>query len=234
MKEIIKDISILWNYLCLNTKPKRSECIIGLGNILTLVPKKCAELYKQGLGDYIIFSGNCGKGTEGIITKTEAEMFRNIAIEEGVPTDKIFIEPNATNTYENYKYSKKLLIDNHLDPDTFLIVGKPYQERRALAIGDIELSDKKIMISSFNMKVNDFLEYVKSNKLMKVEDVINELVGEINLIIITPQYGLQSYQQIPNEVVASYKKLISLGFNKYVYDDKKVKDFKNKMTERWI
>ena len=48
-----KELSILWNYLCLNTKPKKSECIIGLGSILTLVPEKCAELYKQGLGKYI-------------------------------------------------------------------------------------------------------------------------------------------------------------------------------------
>ncbi len=51
-----QDLLKLWNYLCLNTKTKKSECIFGLGSILTLVPQKCAELYKQGLGDYIVFS----------------------------------------------------------------------------------------------------------------------------------------------------------------------------------
>ena len=227
-----KDLSILWNYLCLNTKPKKSECIIGLGSILTLVPEKCAELYKQGLGKYIVFSGNCGKGTQGIITKTEAERFSDIAIREEVPKDRILIEPQATNTYENYKYTKKLLIDNHLTPNSFLIVGKPYQERRALAIADIELANKEVTIASYNMKLDHYLEYVKSDKLMKVEDVMNEMVGEISLIAMAPLYGLQSKQQIPDEVMQSYHNLIALGYDKYVYKEETIKKAKNSMIEK--
>lgn len=227
-----KDLSILWNYLCLNTKLKKSECIIGLGSILTLVPKKCSELFKQDLGDYIIFSGNCGKGTKGIITKTEAERFRDIAMGERVPKDRILIEPEATTTYENYKYIKKLLIDKKLNPNSFLIVGKPYQERRALAIADIELSNQEVTIASYNMTLDDYLEYTKNDKLMKVEDVANEMVGEISLITIAPLYGLQSQQQVPDEVMESYYNLIALGYNKYVYNDEMVKGFKNKMIEK--
>ena len=88
------------------------------------------------------FHGNCGKWTQGVITKTEAERFCDVAIREEVPKDRILIEPKATTTYENYKYTKKLLINNHLNPSSFLIVGKPYQERRALAIADIEFPNK--------------------------------------------------------------------------------------------
>ena len=227
-----KDLSILWNYLCLDTNPKKSECIIGLGSILDLVPKKCAELYKQGLGDYIVFSGNCGKGTQGIITKTEAERFSDIAIREEVPKDRILIEPQATTTYENYKYTKKLLTNNHLNPSSFLIVGKPYQERRALEIADIELENKEVTIASYNMALEDYLEYVQSDKLMKLEDVMNEMVGEISLISMTPLYGLQSKQQIPDEVIQSYHNLIDLGYDKYVYKEETIKGFKNTMLEK--
>lgn len=77
-------------------------------------------------------------------------------------------------------------------PNSFLIVGKPYQERRASAIAEIEFPNKEITIASYNMTLDDYLEYVKSDKLMKVEDVINEMVGEISLIKIAPVYGLQS------------------------------------------
>ena len=35
---------------------------------------------------------------------------------------------NATTTYENYKFTQKLLKKNNLNPKSFLIVGKPYQE----------------------------------------------------------------------------------------------------------
>lgn len=234
MEEVMENLQVLWDYLCLNTKPEKSECIIGLGSILTLVPKKCAELYKEGLGDYIIFSGNCGKGTKGVISITEAERFKNIAIEEDIPENKILIEPDATTTYENYKYIKRVLASNNLNPNSFLIVGKPYQERRALLIADIEFTDKKYEVASWNITLDEYLDFVKKDEFMKVEDVINEMVGEIALIIKAPQYGLQSETQVPTEVINSYKKIVNLGYNKYYYADEKVKSMRESMKEKRI
>ena len=234
MEELMEDLQILWDYLCLNTNLKKSECIIGLGSILTLIPKKCAELYKKELGEYIIFSGNCGKGTKGVISITEAERFKNIAIEESIPENQIIIEPDATTTYENYKYIKKVLASNNLNPNSFLIVGKPYQERRALLIANIELTDKKYEIASFNITLKDYLNFVKKDEFMKVEDVINEMVGEISLIIKAPQYGLQSEEKVPTKVINSYNKIVALGYNKYFYNDEFVKRIKDSMIEKRI
>ena len=50
MEELMGDLQVLWDYLCLNTKPEKGECIIGLGSISTLIPKKCAELIKRRIG----------------------------------------------------------------------------------------------------------------------------------------------------------------------------------------
>ena len=234
MEELMEDLQILWNYLCLNTKPEKSDCIIGLGSILTLIPKKCAELYKKELGDYIIFSGNCGKGTKGVISITEAERFKNIAVEEDVPENKILIEPDATTTYENFKYIKKVLSKNNLKPNSFLIIGKPYQERRASLIADIELADKKYEVASFNITLNDYLDYVNKDEFMKVEDVINEMVGEIFLITKAPQYGLQGEEQVPTKVINSYNNIVAWGYNKYCYSDETVKSFIDSMREKRI
>ena len=233
MKELMGELQTLWDYLCLNnTNPKKSECIIGLGSILTLIPKKCAELYKKDLGEYIIFSGNCGKGTKGVISITEAERFKNIAREEDVSDRKILIEPDATTTYENYKYIKKVLASNNLNPNSFLIVGKPYQERRALLIANLEFTDKKYEVASFNLSLNDYLDFVKKDEFMKVEDVINEMVGEISLIIKAPKYGLQSEEKLPTKVIDSYNKIVASGYNKYFYSDDIVKSFKDSMIEK--
>lgn len=232
MEEIYKDMKVLWNYLCLDIKPQKSDCIIGLGSILTLIPKKCAELYKKGLGEYIIFSGNCGKGTEGVINITEAERFRNIAIEEGVPEDKIFIEPEATTTYENFEYINILLRNKNIKPNSYLIVGKPYQERRALAIADIKLPQNTYEIASLNITLDEYLEYVKNDKLMKTEDVINEMVGEVNLITKTPKFGLQSKQFVSEEVMNSYKRIIDSGYNKYNYSDEAIIKFIETMKKK--
>lgn len=232
MEELMVDLQILWDYLCLNTKPEKSECIIGLGSILTLIPKKCAELYKKDLGEYIIFSGNCGKGTKGVISITEAERFKNIAIEESIPKNQILIEPDATTTYENYKYIKKVLASNNLNPNSFLIVGKPYQERRALLIANLEFTDKKYEVASFNLSLNDYLDFVKKDEFMKVEDVINEMVGEISLIIKAPKYGLQSEEKLPTKVIDSYNKIVTSGYNKYFYSDDIVKSLKDSIIEK--
>lgn len=231
-KDLKKDVEVLWNYLCLNSEDIKSECIIGLGSILQIVPEKCSYLFKNGYGKYIIFSGNCGKGTDGVIAKTEAEIFKDCALNLGVPSDKVLIEMKATNTYENFKYIKEVLENNNYSPASFLIVGKPYQERRAQAIASIELAGKKFSISSFKMSLDDFLDYVEYSNCMTIEDVINELVAEINIALIVPTYGLQAYEEVPNNVLESYKRLVNKGFSRYLINDDIIKgilkEWKNK------
>ena len=229
MKESIKkDVETLWEFLCLDTKEEKADCIIGLGSILRSVPLKCAELYNQKLGNYIIFSGNCGKGTEGIISKTEAEIFEDIAISANVPKKDILTENKATNTYENFKYIKQVLEENKLNPQSFLIVGKPYQERRAQAIANIELASKTFRIASFKIDLDSFLEYVQSNGLMSVDDVINEIVAEVNIALVAPKYGVQSAESLSEAVLLSYQNLINAGYNRYLIDDEVIKAFLKK------
>jgi len=226
--EVKRNVLILWDFLCLKNKPEKAECIIGLGSILESVPRKCALLYKRGYGKYIIFTGNCGKGTEGVITKTEAEIFKEKAIQEGVPEDKILIEEAATNTYENFRYSLKVLEENNLHPESYLIVGKPYQERRAEDIAWVELKDN-FSVAPFSVGFEEFLEYVTSNGLMNMEDVINEIVAEINICLLAPKYGIQQECDIPNDVKASYEFLCNVGYTKYLLTEDKIA----RVIEKW-
>lgn len=228
-KTVKKDIETLWEYLCLKKEPEKAECIIGLGSILESVPTKCAELYKSGFGNYILFSGNCGKGTEGVISKTEAEIFKGIAIQEGVFEDKILIEKEATNTYKNFKYGIRVLERENLHPKSFLIVGKPYQERRAQSIAKIELANSKFSIASFSTCLDEFIEYVVKNYLMSVDDVINEVVAEVNIGIITPKYGIQQKEELPKEVLESYERLCEKGYTKYLVTD----DLIDRTRKKW-
>ena len=68
----------------------------------------------------------------------------------------------------------------------------------------------------------------------KVEDVINEMVGEIALIIKAPEYGLQSKDIIPEEVLESYQKIVASGFDKYYYSDDMVKHLKDVLIEKGL
>ena len=45
----------------------------------------------------------------------------------------MLIENRSTNTGENVLFTKRLLAERQLDPETFIVVQKPYMERRSYA-----------------------------------------------------------------------------------------------------
>ncbi len=67
------------------------------------------------------------------MAEPEADQFAAIAIEMGVPTERILVENRSTNTGENVLFTKQLLAEKGLDPRTFIVVQKPYMERRSYA-----------------------------------------------------------------------------------------------------
>lgn len=228
-QEIRRQVIELLKYLMLGQEYQKSDGILGLGSIDFNVAKMCADLYLKGYGDYIIFTGNCGKGTTGVINKTEAEIFKNIAVKEGVPEDKIFLEKEATNTYENYVYSDKVIKNNNLTSNSLIVVQKPYVERRSTAIKEIFYQNRKCFITSPKMDINNFEEYYKDNEFTNIELIINEIVAEINIIELAPKYDLQSYQMIPDKVKQIYNNLVKAGYNKYLITEEKANEFKNKL-----
>ena len=48
---------ILWDYMHLNQKVEPSDVIVGFGCYDEDIPKRCAELYREGYAPYVAFSG---------------------------------------------------------------------------------------------------------------------------------------------------------------------------------
>lgn len=230
-KEIVKNAKIIYNYLKVETTILKSDIIMGLGCMDTSIPKVCSQLYKNGYGNIVVFSGNVGKGTENVLKDTEAKMFENVAINNGVPNNVIILENNATNTYENFKYTKDLLEEKQIDFESVIIVHKPYVKRRCMAIADIEMSGKKFYITSQDIDLDTFIEEQKKNKTMSFDDIINEIVGEISIILTTPKYKLQSEQFVPNNVLDAYSFLIDCGYSKYVVSDEMIEKALTKLKK---
>ena len=78
-----------------------------------------AELFLQGYAPFVIFSGGLGKQTKYMWTMSEAELFADVAIKMGVPSEKIIIENKSTNTGENVLFTKKVLQEKRIDPQLF-------------------------------------------------------------------------------------------------------------------
>jgi len=211
----VKLVEQLWNYLCLNMKPEKSDCILGLGTYDLHIPERCAGLYHQGYADIVIFSGGLGKTTGELWSESEAEKFEKIALEKGVPKNKIYIENKSTNSGENFEFVNKIIEKNNLNINSFLLVHKPYMERRAYATFKRVNPTKKCCITS---QVISIVEYFKQYEDTEVssKEIINNIVGDFQRVKVYGENGWQIKQEIPDEMWKAYEKLVKLGYDKYV------------------
>src|SRR5277367_4361456 len=132
-QNVLDEARKLWDYHHMHHTPANADCILALGSHDLRVADRAAELYLQGLAPILLFSGGLGNVTKGIWTDPEADKFARIALDKGVPAEAIFVENKSTNTGENILFTRALLEEQGLHPQSFLLVQKPYMERRSYA-----------------------------------------------------------------------------------------------------
>lgn len=209
--EVLVEARKLWDYHHLNHIPAASDCILVLGSHDLRVAERGAELYLQGLAPIIIFSGGLGNVTRGIWKDPEADRFARIALDMGVPSEAIFIENQSSNTGENILFTQRLLADKGLNPQSFIVVQKPYMERRSYATFKKHWPDKDLLVTSPQI---DFPDYPTEE--ISMERVINIMVGDLQRIRIYPAKGFQIPMEIPDEVWAAYERLVGWGFTEHL------------------
>ncbi len=209
--EVFADAKKLWDYHHLYHIPALSDSILVLGSHDLRVADRGAELYLQGLAPILIFSGGLGNVTKGIWKEPEADQFARIALDKGVPAEAIFIENQSTNTGENILFTQRLLEEKGLHPQNFLLVQKPYMERRSYATFKKHWPDKELIVTSPQLS---FEEYPTDE--IPLEKVIHIMVGDLQRIRIYPAKGFQIPQEIPGKVWAAYERLIAAGFTKHL------------------
>ncbi len=210
-KEVLADARKLWDYHHLNHIPEKTDVILALGSHDLRVADRAAELYLQGWAPILIFSGGLGNVTAGVWTDPEADKFARIALDKGVPAEAIFIENQSTNTGENILFTQRLLQEKGLDPQSFLLVQKPYMEKRSYATFKKHWPDKDLIVTSPQIALEDY-----PNDEIPMERVINIMVGDLQRIRIYPEKGFQIPMDIPGDVWAAYQRLVAAGFNKHL------------------
>ena len=198
----------LWDYHQMNHVLEKSDCILVLGSHDTRVAERGAELYLQGWAPLIIMSGGLGRLTKETWVETEADLFARIAREKGVPKQALLIENQSTNTGENIQFTKALLEQKGLLPESFIVVQKPYMERRSFATFQKHWPGKTLCVTSPQIPFADY-----PTKEMPLEKVINIMVGDLQRLKLYPSKGFQVYQHIPDDVWDAYGQLVALGFD---------------------
>jgi uncharacterized SAM-binding protein YcdF (DUF218 family) len=205
----------LWNYHQLNHELAHADAILVLCSHDMAVAGRGAELFLAGWAPLLIFSGGFGAITRHLWHEPEADRFAAVAIEMGVPRGRILIENRSTNTGENVLMTKQLLAERHFDPQRFILVQKPYMERRSYATFKRHWPEKEVIVTSPQAS---FDEYVNgySNNAVSTDDVIAIMVGDLQRIRVYPSKGFQIAQDIPEDVWEAFEELVQAGYDKYL------------------
>src|ERR1051326_2883569 len=148
---------ILWDYHHVNHRLSPADAILVLCSHDTIVAARGAELCLDGWAALLIFSGGLGSITRRLWQEPEADQFARIAVGMGVPADRILVENKSTNTGENVLFTRRMLADRDLHPQKFIVVQKPYMERRSYATFRKVWPEKEVLVTSPQLSIDEYL-----------------------------------------------------------------------------
>lgn len=207
----------IWDYHRMGHRLVPADVILVLCSHDTAVAEHGAQLWLDGWAPLLIYSGGLGAITKRLWQEPEADQFARIAFAMGVPEDRILIENRSTNTGENVHLTRAMLEAKGLDPARFILVQKPYMERRSYATFQKIWPGKAVVVTSPPASFDEYLARY-SNTALSADEVIGIMAGDLQRIRIYPQRGFQIEQDIPEDVWAAYEELVSLG-----YDDRLIR-----------
>jgi len=205
----------LWHYLQLNQQIEKSDAILVLCSHDKRVAETAAHLFLEAWAPLLIFSGGLGSITSGMWTEPEADQFAAIALGMGVSPESILIENRSTNTGENFRFTEKLLAEKGIDPRKFIVVQKPYMERRSFATFRKMWPEKEVIVTSPQVTFDEYLDSY-SNSQLSVDEVISIMVGDLQRIKVYAERGFQIPQEIPAEVWSAYEELLTAGYHRHL------------------
>jgi uncharacterized SAM-binding protein YcdF (DUF218 family) len=205
----------VWRYHHLDHQLQKSDVIVVLCSHDTTVAERGAELFLGGWAPLLVFSGGLGTITKHLWTDPEANRFARVAMGMGVPEDRILIENRSTNTGENVALTRDLLLSRGLDPASFILVQKPYMERRTFATFSQVWPGKSVRVTSPQISMVDYLTRY-SHESLTADDVISIMVGDLQRIREYPARGFQIPQEIPDDVWYAYNELVKAGFDRHL------------------
>jgi uncharacterized SAM-binding protein YcdF (DUF218 family) len=205
----------LWDYHLMKHEIAAADGILVFCSHDERVAERAAQLFHEGWAPLLIFSGGQGSITRKLWNEPEADRFARIAIGLGVSPENILIEAQSTNTGENVEFTKRLLAERGLDLQRFIVVQKPYMERRAFATFRQLWPEKELIVTSPQVSFPEYID-TYANRALPADDVVSIMVGDLQRIRVYPARGFQIAQEIPENVWDAFEELVRAGYDKYL------------------
>lgn len=239
--QILHDAELIYNYHRMQMplpNPGEVDAVFTLCSLDLRVAKRAAQLFLDGYGRYLIFSGGSGKLTANHLVfqnDAEAVVFARVAVEMGVPREKIIVEDKSANTGENVRLTFSLLLERGLlgtnTPGSaekesgnairsFILVQKPYMERRTYATFmkqwpgfNTDGRQERIQFC-VTSPLLDFAQYPDDDNPRDL--IMHIMVGDLVRIRDYSVLGFQIPQDIPPKVWEAGQRLVVAGFDNHI------------------
>ncbi len=199
-----------WDFMRLVHTPRPTDVILTLGSFDPNAAVRAAALWHAGLAPTIIMSGGIAHRGGLLDTgwdKTEARVFADVALREGVPAEAILLEEQAENTGDNFVFGRAVARRAGLEPRRVLVVAKPYMTRRGYATGRVKWPEVELLMQCEEI---DLLDYFAREP--DPERALLALVGDLHRIIVYPSLGFSIAQDVPPPVIAALRALVAAGY----------------------
>ncbi|TFH83126.1 YdcF family protein [Pseudomonas kribbensis] len=207
MTQTLRHATVLWNFLGAGRQHRDCELIVVCGSYDLRVCDYACQLLKKGVAPHLLFTGNTGNWTKHLWERTEADIFAQRAMIQGVSPDQFTLESRATNFAENIAFARELFPD--VRRATFLT--KPNSIRRVALTLPVQWPGLEAWVDAPSFGFPG-----EVSNLIGVLGLIDEMVGDIHRIMVYPSLGFQAEQVIPEEVEAAWRYLIEQGFDHHL------------------
>ena len=144
-----KFLEEMTNFIFLEDKPQKADVIFVPGSEEGALAKTAAKLYLEEYAPLIVPSGKYAKWTGHSIVgefETESDYFAHLMMEEGVPESAILKECEATYTYQNAIYTRKLLDERGIEVKRVILCCQAYHARRSKLYYQVLFPDTEILV----------------------------------------------------------------------------------------
>lgn len=176
-------------FIFANDQPENADIIFIPGNGYPHMAENAAHLYKKGFAPYILPSGKysitAGKFS-GVLLKeevyakdyqTEWEFLKDVLVQNGVREKAILKEENATFTWENALYSRKVTDGAGISVKKAILCCKSYHARRVLMYYQRAYPETKFLVCP------SFPDGISRENWRETQKGIQEVMGEVSRII---------------------------------------------------
>lgn len=163
----------IYDYLSQQDKPKKADLIFVFGSKTLARIEKAIELYKNNFSELIVISGG-NPIYEQDKEIPEAERYKSVALEKGVPEKDTIAETKSISIPDNVRSSLNLLDEKSVRFNSMILVNSPYSQRRGWCHFKKYLPDE---IRLIRVNSNTIPQYERSN-WYKNEDGISVIINE--------------------------------------------------------